>query len=65
VPIGFGLFALAIVAGMIAIGVLVYKDLSARDVDPVTTLIWLYFLWPVGLYLWLKKRRDHPHPTLR
>ena len=25
-PIGFGLFALAIVAGMIAIGVLVYKD---------------------------------------
>ncbi|MGQ0431754.1 MAG: hypothetical protein ACT452_05025 [Microthrixaceae bacterium] len=63
--LGAGLFAVAIAAVMVAVGVLVHRDLTARGVDPVTTLIWLYFLWPVGLYLWLKKRGQHPHPTLR
>ncbi len=49
---------------MVAVGVLVYRDLTVRGVDPVSTILWLFFLWPVGLYLWMTKRNDNPHPTL-
>ena len=58
------LFGLATIIGMVAFGVLVYRDLTARRVDPVTTILWFCFFWPVGLYLWIKKRKENPHPTL-
>ncbi len=63
--IQFALFGFATVIGMVAFGVLVYLDLTRRGVDPVTTILWFFFFWPVGLYLWMKKRSENPHPTLR
>lgn len=58
--IGFGLFAASIAAVMIATGYLIHKDLSSRGVDPVPVIVVMYCLWPVGLYMWFKRRNSHP-----
>jgi len=58
--LGFGLFALALALVMVGGGWLIYRDLAPRGVDPVPVILLTYFLWPVGIYVWMKRRRASP-----